>query len=85
MWRLDEDIGEDDWVNSESQTFGHGLKLAAADIKMWILVSQSVYLPAILDCGWLSNTPIDGDAVLHCGLWIYHKLLPHCCCDSGLR
>jgi hypothetical protein len=28
-WRLDEDIGEDDWVNSKQQTFLHGAKLAA--------------------------------------------------------
>jgi hypothetical protein len=39
VWRLDEDIGEDDWISSEAQTFGHGLKLAVVDIKMWILVS----------------------------------------------
>jgi MFS family permease len=41
VWRLDEDIGEDDWTSSEAQTFGHGLKLAVSDIKMWILVSYS--------------------------------------------
>ena len=39
VWRLDEDIGEDDWVNSSQQTFFHGMKLAFEDIKMWILVS----------------------------------------------
>ena len=38
IWRLDEDIGEDDWIGSEQQTFFHGMKLAFADIKMWILV-----------------------------------------------
>lgn len=38
IWRLDEDIGEDDWVGSEQQTFFHGMKLAFADVKMWILV-----------------------------------------------
>lgn len=27
-WRLDEDIGEDDWVSSKQQTFFHGAKLA---------------------------------------------------------
>lgn len=37
-WRLEEDIGEDDWVDSSQQTFFHGLKLACLDIKMWILV-----------------------------------------------
>ena len=40
IWRLDEDIGEDDWVGSEQQTFFHGMKLAFEDIKMWILVYQ---------------------------------------------
>ena len=38
-WRLEEDIGEDDWVDSNQQTFSHGLKLAFQDIKTWILVS----------------------------------------------
>ena len=38
VWRLEEDIGEDDWIGSEQQTFFHGLKLAFLDIKMWILV-----------------------------------------------
>ena len=38
VWRLDEDIGEDDWVDSSQQTFAHGFKLAVLDIKMWILV-----------------------------------------------
>ena len=39
VWRLDEDIGEDDWVDSSQQTFIHGMKLAFRDVKMWILVS----------------------------------------------
>ena len=39
IWRLDEDIGEDDWVDSSQQTFFHGMKLAFQDIKTWILVS----------------------------------------------
>ncbi|KAL8638384.1 MAG: hypothetical protein Q9228_004464, partial [Teloschistes exilis] len=38
VWRLDEDIGEDDWTGSEDQTFFHGMKLAFADIKMWVLM-----------------------------------------------
>ena len=37
VWRLEEDIGEDDWTGSDAQTFGRGLKLALADIKTWIL------------------------------------------------
>ncbi|KAF2496780.1 pantothenate transporter liz1 [Lophium mytilinum] len=38
VWRLQEDIGEDDWVNSEQQSFFHGLKLAFLDIKTWVLM-----------------------------------------------
>jgi len=35
-YRLQEDIGEDDWTGSESQSFFNGLKLALLDIKTWI-------------------------------------------------
>lgn len=38
IWRLEEDIGEDDWIGTEQQTFFHGMQLAFADIKMWILM-----------------------------------------------
>ncbi|KAL8767204.1 MAG: hypothetical protein Q9209_006209 [Squamulea sp. 1 TL-2023] len=38
IWRLDEDIGEDDWTGTQNQTFGHGMKLAFQDIKMWNLM-----------------------------------------------
>ncbi|GES62222.1 MFS transporter [Aspergillus terreus] len=37
-WRLEEDIGEDDWVDSEHQSFLHGCKLAFTDLKTWILM-----------------------------------------------
>ncbi|OAQ90426.1 MFS transporter [Purpureocillium lilacinum] len=37
-WRLEEDIGQDDWVSSEEQTFWHGFKLALEDVKMWVLL-----------------------------------------------
>ncbi|KAJ5819061.1 hypothetical protein N7474_004652 [Penicillium riverlandense] len=37
-WRLEEDIGEDDWIDSEQQSFLHGAKLAVMDIKTWILM-----------------------------------------------
>ena len=50
VWRLDEDIGEDDWIDSQHQTFLHGFKLAVQDIKMWILV------------WFLSNTQLLSDA-----------------------
>ncbi|KAF2116462.1 major facilitator superfamily domain-containing protein [Lophiotrema nucula] len=39
IWRLEEDIGEDDWVNSEEQTFLYGAKLAATDPKAWLLLA----------------------------------------------
>lgn len=42
VWRLNEDIGEDDWVSSEAQSFGHGFMLAVKDIKMWILMVMFV-------------------------------------------
>ncbi|EAL90998.1 hypothetical protein KXW98_002948 [Aspergillus fumigatus] len=37
-WRLEEDIGEDDWVDSEQQSLLHGAKLAFTDLKTWILM-----------------------------------------------
>lgn len=40
-WRLEEDIGEDDWIDSKNQTFFHGMKLAFQDVKMWILVRKT--------------------------------------------
>ncbi len=39
IWRLEEDIGEDDWVNSEQQTFWHGAAMAFSDVKTYVLVS----------------------------------------------
>lgn len=38
IWRLDEDIGEDDWVSSGAQTFSHGFVLAVKDVKMWVFM-----------------------------------------------
>ena len=40
VWRLQEDIGEDDWIDTEHQSFFEGFKLALLDIKTWVLVSQ---------------------------------------------
>ncbi|KIM96487.1 hypothetical protein OIDMADRAFT_33131 [Oidiodendron maius Zn] len=40
-WRLDEDIGADDWVNSKQQTFLYGAKSAAKDIKAWLLLATT--------------------------------------------
>jgi MFS family permease len=52
VYRLKEDVGEDDWTSSESQTFFHGLKLALADIKTWIL---TVLLLAIVSSASVTN------------------------------
>ncbi|KAF2845986.1 pantothenate transporter liz1 [Plenodomus tracheiphilus IPT5] len=37
VYRLQEDIGEDDWTSAESQSFFGGLKQALMDIKTWVL------------------------------------------------
>lgn len=44
VWRLEHDIGEDDWVSSEEQTFLQGFKEALRDAKMWVLVSVPILL-----------------------------------------
>lgn len=41
IWRLEVDIGEDDWIDSEHQTFWEGAKLAFIDIKTYVLVSHA--------------------------------------------
>ena len=60
IWRLEEDIGEDDWVDSSQQTFLHGMKLAVQDIKMWILVGLSkpclLFLLTISRWGYCSGS-----------------------------
>ena len=38
IWRLEEDIGEDDWVDSHHQSFAVGAKLAFSDIKTYVLM-----------------------------------------------
>lgn len=37
-WRLEEDIGQDDWVDSKHQSFLVGTKLAFTDIKTYVLM-----------------------------------------------
>ncbi|KAH8728079.1 pantothenate transporter liz1 [Phaeosphaeriaceae sp. PMI808] len=51
-YRLQEDIGEDDWKDSESQTFFHGLKLALMDIKTWVL---TILLLSIVSSASVTN------------------------------
>ncbi|KAJ5217865.1 MFS transporter [Penicillium citrinum] len=37
-WRLEADIGEEDWVDSQHQSMFHGAKLAFTDYKTWLLL-----------------------------------------------
>ncbi|KAL1890879.1 hypothetical protein Sste5346_008020 [Sporothrix stenoceras] len=37
-WRLEADIGEDDWVDTKHQHPLHGFKLAVLDIKSWLIL-----------------------------------------------
>ncbi|KAF2124736.1 pantothenate transporter liz1 [Dothidotthia symphoricarpi CBS 119687] len=52
VYRLQEDIGEDDWTSAESQTFFHGLKLALVDIKTWVF---TVLLLSIVSSASVTN------------------------------
>lgn len=52
VYRLQEDIGEDDWTSAESQTFFHGLKLALMDIKTWVL---TILLLSIVSSASVTN------------------------------
>ncbi|OAA63009.1 pantothenate transporter liz1 [Cordyceps fumosorosea ARSEF 2679] len=38
VWRLEHDVGEDDWVSSREQTFLAGFKAAVKDPKTWVLL-----------------------------------------------
>lgn len=38
IWRLEEDVGEDDWVDSKDQSFLVGMKLAFSDVKTYVLM-----------------------------------------------
>ncbi|OLN93049.1 putative transporter C1002.16c-like protein 13 [Colletotrichum chlorophyti] len=52
IWRLEEDIGEDDWTGSQAQTFWHGFKTALEDVKTWILL---VLVFSIVASGSITN------------------------------
>lgn len=72
VWRLDEDIGEDDWVDSSQQTFFHGMKLAFLDVKMWVLVRFCFSAPLPLSL----LMPIDAPPVLLRVLRHSHQSIP---------
>ena len=52
IWRLEEDIGEDDWVDGLHQSFKVGLKLAFSDMKTYILM---VMVFGIVASGTVTN------------------------------
>jgi len=52
IWRLEEDIGAEDWLDSKHQSFKEGLKLAFTDIKTYILM---VMLFGIVASGTVTN------------------------------
>ena len=51
-WRLEEDIGDDDWVDSREQTFWQGARMAFTDIKTYVLI---VLLFCIVASGSITN------------------------------
>lgn len=51
-WRLEDDIGEDDWIDSQHQTFWKGAKMAFMDIKTYVLM---VMLFCIVASGTVTN------------------------------
>jgi len=52
IWRLEEDIGQDDWVGSKEQTFWEGARMAFTDIKTYVLM---VLLFCIVASGTVTN------------------------------
>jgi len=52
VWRLEEDIGQDDWVDSKHQSFKTGIKLAFTDAKTYVLM---VLLFGIVAAGSVTN------------------------------
>ncbi|RDW66519.1 MFS general substrate transporter-10 [Coleophoma cylindrospora] len=52
VWRLQEDIGSDDWTNSSEQSIFHGALLAVKDSKAWVLL-LTIY--GFTSCGTVTN------------------------------
>ena len=82
IWRLDEDIGEDDWMGSEQQTFSHGLKLAFQDVKMWVLVC---WIPLYaFEIAHANRGNVDGSRLLLRRLRHSDQPLSHRCRNAGI-
>jgi hypothetical protein len=75
VWRLEDDIGEDDWIDSEHQTFWKGAKMAFMDIKTYVLVWP---LSSQKSCvKFRTNQTQDRAGLLHRGQRDGNQLLPH--------
>lgn len=65
VWRLEEDVGEDDWVDSKEQSFLVGMKLAFSDIKTYVLMvllfgfvasgTVTNFFPYVFECQFLRS------------------------------
>jgi len=52
VWRLEEDIGQEDWSDSKQQSFKEGMKLSILDPKTYVLM---VMLFGIVASGSVTN------------------------------
>lgn len=85
VWRLEEDVGEDDWISSEEQSMWHGFKLALEDVKTWVLVSTIGGIVEVWGYPGLANTRLARASIRHRRDRIHYQLLPHGRQDSWLR
>ena len=75
IWRLEEDIGEDDWTTSADQTFWQGAKLAFTDGKTYVLVSSSPSRSFACPVD-LTQSPPDAPSLHHRRIRHRNQLLP---------
>ena len=80
IWRLEEDIGADDWVDSQHQSFMVGLKLAFSDVKTYIL------MVLLFGIGKL-RAGLKGAPLIYCDSgWRHrHEFLPVCPSDYCIK
>lgn len=86
VWRLEEDIGQDDWTASDDQSMFHGFILALKDIKTWVLVS---FAPAGFWADFVPENDLLTLSIASACFWqrrsgLCHELLPDCCEDPWI-
>lgn len=84
-WRLQEDVGEDDWISSEEQSMWHGFKLALEDVKTWVLVSPTIKMAEALNGLGLINIRLARAGIRYRGDRVHHQFLPNSRQDSWIR